>query len=52
MLLKNNIKQLLILEDDAKFINPTNNLTLPPADWDMLYLGGTVHRIINKDNKN
>jgi GR25 family glycosyltransferase involved in LPS biosynthesis len=46
------IKQLLILEDDAKIINPIKNLKSPPSNWDMLYLGGTVHRIINKDNDN
>ena len=49
--IKKGIKQLLILEDDAKIIKPIHNLKLPPDNWDMLYLGGTVRRILNKDNK-
>ena len=48
---RDNVEQLLVLEDDAKFtINP-RILTEPPSDWDMLYLGGTVHRVMNRDNK-
>ena len=48
---RDNVEQLLILEDDAKFtINP-KVLHEPPEDWDMLYLGGTVHRILNRTNK-
>ena len=34
---------LMILEDDAKFIRPLLPFPEPPKDWDMLYLGGTVH---------
>ena len=41
-------KYVLILEDDAKFINPITNLPLPPNDWKMLYLGGTVHKNMGK----
>jgi hypothetical protein len=45
------VKQLLVLEDDAKFtINP-RILKDPPKDWDILYLGGTVHRIVHRNNK-
>jgi len=49
----NGVKYLLILEDDVKF-KTRNIFPLPdvPEDWDMLYLGGTVHRIINKNHKN
>lgn len=43
-------KSVLILEDDVKFIRPLSQLHTPPEDWDMLYFGGTVHRVINKDN--
>ena len=48
---ENGLKQLLILEDDAKFIMNPNTIKVPPEDWDMLYLGGTVHRVVNRDNK-
>jgi hypothetical protein len=44
-------KYLLILEDDCKFINLASSMCQPPSDWDMLYLGGTVHRIIDKKHK-
>jgi len=45
-------KHLLILEDDAKFLKPLNNIPLPPDDWDMLYLGGTVKNIYEKEDGN
>ena len=35
---------ILILEDDAKFLKPINNLPHLPKNWQMLYLGGTVHK--------
>jgi len=44
-------KYLLILEDDCKFINRVSIMEQPPSDWDMLYLGGTVHRVIDKKHK-
>jgi GR25 family glycosyltransferase involved in LPS biosynthesis len=47
---KNKTKYLLILEDDCKFIKNINEMKEPPNNWDMIYLGGTVHRVINKDN--
>lgn len=50
--LKENIETLLIFEDDVKFKRPLTPLKNVPEDWDMLYLGGTVHRVINKDNPN
>jgi GR25 family glycosyltransferase involved in LPS biosynthesis len=46
---KNKIKYLMILEDDCKFINNPSNMLKPPSDWDMIYLGGTVYRVMNKD---
>lgn len=39
-------KHILIFEDDAKIIEPITPLPTPPADWKMLYLGGTVHDIL------
>ena len=37
-------KYILILEDDAKFLDSINNLPPIPKDWHMLYLGGTVYK--------
>ena len=37
-------KYIFILEDDAKFLQPINNLPALPKNWQMLYLGGTVHK--------
>ena len=37
-------KYMFILEDDAKFLQPINNLPPLPKNWQMLYLGGTVHK--------
>ena len=48
--LAQNYKKLLIFEDDVKFIGSLNQLKAPPNDLDMLYLGGTVHRVVNRDN--
>jgi len=48
--LAQNYKKLLIFEDDVKFIGSFNQLKVPPNDWDMLYLGGTVHRVVNRDH--
>jgi GR25 family glycosyltransferase involved in LPS biosynthesis len=45
---KNKIKYLFIMEDDCKFINSIKSMKEPPKNWDMLYLGGTVHRILDK----
>ena len=38
-------KYLMILEDDAVFKLSPNTIPLPPNDWDMLYLGGTLRTI-------
>ena len=45
-----NKEYLLILEDDCKFIGNLSSMKQPPKDWDMLYFGGTVHRVLNKKN--
>jgi hypothetical protein len=37
-------KYMFILEDDAKFLQPIDNLPPLPKNWHMLYLGGTVHK--------
>lgn len=37
-----------ICEDDAKFIGGISSLKKIPEDWDMLYFGGTVFRILEK----
>jgi len=48
--LEDGVKYLLIFEDDVKFKRKLLPLPEVPEDWDMLYLGGTVHRIVNRDN--
>jgi GR25 family glycosyltransferase involved in LPS biosynthesis len=45
-----NIKYLMILEDDAKFINNFDSIKSFPSNWDMIYFGGTVHRILDRNN--
>lgn len=49
--IQKNIKYLLIIEDDCKFINDLNKMNSFPDDWDMIYLGGTVHRILDRKYK-
>ena len=41
---------ILIVEDDIKILNFPDVLTDIPSDWDMLYLGGNVKRIVNSYN--
>ena len=43
--------KILIFEDDVKFIKSIKDLKDPPSDWDMIYLGGTVHRILDNNHK-
>lgn len=51
-------KYLLVLEDDAKIIRNLTDFPVPPLtedgkdDWDMLYLGGTVHNNLGKYDEN
>ena len=49
--LKKNMKYILILEDDCNFIQDFSKMESPPSDWNMIYLGGTVHRILDRKNK-
>jgi hypothetical protein len=48
---KTDCKTLLMLEDDAKFMQPLCNIPEPPHNWDMLYLGGTVRSKISQYNE-
>jgi hypothetical protein len=49
--LEKGVTHLLILEDDCKFIKGFSVMEEPPKDWDMLYLGGTVYRILDRKYK-
>ncbi len=42
---------ILIFEDDVKFIKSLKDLKEPPSDWNMIYLGGTVHRILDNNHQ-
>ena len=44
-------KYLLIIEDDCKFIGNLSSMEIPPSNWDMIYFGGTVHRIIDRQHE-
>ncbi len=46
---KTGAKNLLIFEDDVRFVSSFSTLKAVPKDYDMLYFGGTVHRIIQAD---
>ncbi len=43
---------LIIFEDDAMFIKSLDQMKKPPTDWDMIYLGGTVHRVLDRSKSN
>lgn len=53
-----NLENILIFEDDVKFINnPTENLKLAleqidSMDWSLLYFGSNIHKKINKVTQN
>ena len=47
--IKNKHEKILIFEDDVKFVKSLKSMKEPPKDWNMIYLGGTVHRVM--DNK-
>jgi len=49
--IKKGYKNVLIMEDDAKFIKVLKNIEKPPPDWDMIYMGGTVYRVLDKQYK-
>jgi glycosyltransferase involved in cell wall biosynthesis len=44
-------KNILIMEDDCKFIRDFSAMQELPSNWDMIYLGGTVYRVIDKKYK-
>ncbi len=47
---QNNYEKILIIEDDCKFISkPQINEETLPEDWEMLYLGGNMQKILDKD---
>jgi hypothetical protein len=44
-------KAILILEDDAYVLSKSLLLpSSPPSDWEMLYLGGHVHKLLKDDD--
>ena len=45
-----NYEKILIFEDDVKFVKSLKSLKEPPKDWNMIYLGGTVHRIMENNH--
>ncbi len=52
---KTKAQNLLIFEDDIKFLNSFSSIFQNkkfnfPKNYDMLYFGGTVHRIIDKES--
>ena len=47
---KRRSKSLLILEDDFKVIIPRLVVSPPPVEWDMLYLGGNVQKVLMDDD--
>ncbi len=49
--IKNNEKYVLIMEDDCKYIKGFGSMEKLPDNWDMIYLGGTVHRILDRKYK-
>lgn len=44
-------KYLMILEDDCQFKKTFDNFPLPPPDWDMIFLGGTVKSVYDRPNE-
>lgn len=49
--IKNNYEKILIFEDDVKFLKSIHKMEEPPDDWNMIYLGGTVHRVMDTKNE-
>ena len=47
---KNNYSKILILEDDIKFSEkPDIDITTLPEDWELLYLGGNIQKLLEED---
>lgn len=49
--ISNKDKYILIMEDDCKFIKGFDSMEQFPQNWDMIYLGCTVHRIMDRKHK-
>ncbi len=51
---KTKAQNLLIFEDDIKFLDSFSSAfkNKVPKDYDMLYFGGTVHRVIDRESYN
>lgn len=49
---KRYLKNVLIFEDDARFLTPSLSIPEPPKGWDMLYLGGNVQKIFDDEQTN
>ena len=47
----NHATYVWIIEDDCAFIRSLDITSTLPSSWDMLYLGGTVHRILDRKIK-
>lgn len=47
-----NKKFVLILEDDVIFKRKLSSLPIPPDNWDMIYLGGTVKNVLEDVSQN
>ncbi len=48
---QNNYEKILIIEDDCKFLlKPELNINKIPKDWEMLYLGGSIQTVLDKDS--
>ncbi len=45
------LDKVMIIEDDCKFLKSPTHLPKFPDSWDILYLGGTVHRRLADYNK-
>lgn len=45
------LDKVMIIEDDCKFLKSPTQLPKFPDSWDILYLGGTVHRRLADYNK-
>lgn len=46
--IKGKLPYILILEDDCQFKRTFKDFPVPPTDWDMLFLGGTVKSIYDR----
>lgn len=49
---KSRHQNVLILEDDIKVISPRLYIPPPPQNWDVLYLGGVIEQVFQKEEEN